>query len=143
MNAETILQKQICQYLKLQYPGVIFHSDFSAGLHLPIWLAVLRKKLNSCKGLPDLYIFKKKGNLSGLAIELKKEGEKLYKKNGEFKTDHLKEQAEILSALRAENWVACFGIGFEKTKKIIDIYLKLDDKNPKVILYGFECTEVK
>lgn len=139
IKKEAILQEQVCLYLKLQYPDVLFHSDYSAGLHLPIWLAVKRKKLNSCRALPDLYIFKRKGSLSGLALELKAEDVKLYKKNGEFKTDHIKEQAKILDRLRAEKWAVCFGIGFDNSKRIIDIYLKLDDKNPKMVLMGYEC----
>ena len=143
MKPEALLQKQVCQYLKLQYPKMIFHSDYSAGLHLPIWLAVRRKELNSDRGLPDLYILKRKGNLSGLVLELKIDGEKLYKKNGEYKTEHIKEQAEILLRLRAENWAACFGIGFDSCKWIIDTYLKLDNLHPNLEFYGFECGEVK
>ncbi len=143
MKPEALLQIQVCQYLKMQYPDVLFHSDFSAGMSLTIGMAIRRKKINSCNALPDLYIFKKKGSLSGLTLELKAEGEKLYNKKGEFRTDHIKEQAEVLIKLRAENWITCFAIGFENARKTIDTYLKLDDKNPKLLLIGYECMEVK
>lgn len=123
MKPEAYLQEQVCQYLKLQYPDVLFHSDYSAGLHLPIWLAVKRKKLNSCKGLPDLYIFEKKGDASGLALELKAEGVKIQKKNGEYRTEHIKEQMKILDRLIDQGWRAGIAIGFESAKIIIDGYL--------------------
>ena len=86
-----------------------------------------------------MYILKRKGVFSGLALELKKEGEKIYNKKGELKTKHLKNQGEILNKLRAENWVTCFGIGFENAKRIIDTYLKADDKNPRIAFLGYEC----
>lgn len=59
----------------------------------------------------------------GLYIEIKKDGEKLTKKDGSWRTPHIAEQAEMLEKLRQAGYRAEFGIGFEKCKLIIDDYL--------------------
>lgn len=65
------------------------------------------------------------GIYHGLMIELKKTGEKIVKKDGTYKTDHLKEQAEVLSKLQAQGYYAVFAIGFEQAKNIICQYMKM------------------
>jgi len=123
MKAETKLQIAIIKYIKLQYPEVLFSSDFSAGLRLPMWLAVLRKKMTGAKGLPDLIFYKKNKKYNGLAIEIK--AAEIYKKNGNLKKNkHLQEQEKILQKLREENFFAVFAVGFENAKNIIDEYFK-------------------
>lgn len=59
----------------------------------------------------------------GLYLELKKEGTRLRKKNGEWANDHIAEQADTLDKLRQRGYCAEFAVGFEKAKKIIDEYL--------------------
>lgn len=61
--------------------------------------------------------------LHGLYIELKKDGTRLKKKDGNWATEHIAEQAETLEQLRKEGYKAEFAIGFEQAKKIIDEYL--------------------
>lgn len=61
--------------------------------------------------------------MAGLYIELKKEGTLLKKKNGEWATEHIAEQAEVLESLRQRGYCAEFAVGFEEAKKIIDEYL--------------------
>lgn len=60
---------------------------------------------------------------SGLYIELKKEGTHLKKKNGDWATEHIAEQAKVLEDLRSRGYCAEFAVGFEEAKKIIDEYL--------------------
>ena len=60
----------------------------------------------------------------GLFIELKKEGTRIFKKDGTLVADeHIREQFDMLEDLRRRGYAAEFGIGFENTKKIIDDYL--------------------
>ena len=127
-NEEYQLAKSVSTYLKLQYPTVIFRFDM-AGLNLSITQAGMNKAIQQSKAYPDLHILVGKstadsGWANGLFIELKKEGTKLFKKNGDFITDHIKEQYEMLEKLIKQGYVAHFGIGFDATKKIIDNYLK-------------------
>lgn len=120
---EENLHLAICDYIRLQYPNVLFNSDMS-GVKLTMGQAVKAKKLRSSKGFPDLVIYEPRCNCHALFLELKREGEKILNKNGDLKTDHLKEQDEIISKLCAKGYLACFAIGFDEAKRIIDLYLK-------------------
>ena len=60
-----------------------------------------------------------------MLIEVKKTGEKLFKKDGiTFKSDHLEQQNKVHKELLKSNYYATFAIGFEQTKQIIDNYFK-------------------
>lgn len=56
MSKEAILHQQVCQYLRMQYPDVIFRTDFAAGVKMTMGQAVRHKKLQSGKAYPDLFI---------------------------------------------------------------------------------------
>ena len=61
---------------------------------------------------------------AGLMIELKREGTRLVKKNGELvANEHIREQAALLDELRQRGYVAEFACGFDEAKEIIDEYL--------------------
>jgi hypothetical protein len=115
-------QKSLCQYISLQYPSVIFASDLS-GIRLPIGLATKIKDLKCGRGIPDLAIYSARKGFHGLMIELKATGISLFKKNGNYDSEHLIEQAEMLSRLSKEGYLAVFCIGFDEAKIIIDEYL--------------------
>lgn len=137
LNNEARLQIQIARYLANNYPKVQFHSDFGSGAYLTKTQAAIQSKQNAGRrGWPDLFIAKKatatihgkRGGLKqmfygGLFIELKADGVRLKKKNGEWADDHIAEQAEILEKLRQAGYCAEFAVGFEETVKIITKYL--------------------
>jgi len=123
MKAEENLQIAVCNYLRLQYPNILFNSDLS-GIKLTMGQAVKAKKLRSSKGFPDLVIYEPRGRYCGLFIELKREGERITNKKGELISYRLKEQDEIIQKLNLKGYLACFAIGFDEAKKIIDMYLK-------------------
>ena len=122
---EFLLQKQICQYLKNQYPKVIFLSDTIAIVKLTAPQALRNKKIQKSNfKIPDLLILEPKKEFHGLFIELKKETP--FKKNGEIKAsqnDHLKKQLKSIEDLKNKGYNAQFSWSFEMTKKIIDNYL--------------------
>src|ERR1039458_1166684 len=128
MKKEERIQLQICQWLKIQYPQLIFFCDIASGMKLSIGQSVKAAKMRSSRGLPDLFIAKrsKQGEYSGLFLELKSTN--IYqKKNGELLSNpHLKEQQEILIRLRTFGYKAEFAVGFSEAKKIIEIYLNLN-----------------
>lgn len=120
---EETIHENICNYIRVQYPDVIFFSD-SSGLRLPMGLAVKAKKLRSSRGIPDLFICRGEGPFHGLFIEIKKEDATVYLQNGRMSQDkHIREQDGILRLLRREGYFACFGIGFDDCKNIVDNYL--------------------
>lgn len=152
--SEQILQQQVADYLRLQYPDVLFHSDYGSGVKLTPRQAAIQKRQNGGRrAWPDMFIAQPKevpGDelpqpfrdhfvdsgvsafkfthtytlvLPGLFIELKREGTRLKKKNGDWASDHIAEQAETLEMLRKRGYCAEFAVGFDEAKRIIDDYL--------------------
>lgn len=120
---EQKVHNAVVQYLKLQYPKVIFRSD-GGGLRLPMGLAVQFKKQQSSRAYPDLFIARASNNCYGLYLEIKKERVEYKTKNGVIRqSEHIQEQYNMLMALRAEGYAAYFGGGFDECKRIIDNYL--------------------
>ena len=128
---ELDIQIQVADYLRLRYPNVLFHSDYGSGLRLTPGQAVKQKRLQGGRrAWPDLFLAESKVDLidmikySGLMIELKRPGVKIYKKNGELvANEHIREQAALLEELRQRGYKAEFACGFDEAKKIIDEYL--------------------
>lgn len=123
---EYQLQSQLCQYLEMQYPAILFLSDTIAVLKLtgPQQIRNMRvqKKGFHC---PDLLILEPRGIYSGLFIELKIETP--YKKDGMIKAsqnDHLKLQQESIMTLNKKGYLSMFCWSFDQAKKEIDKYLK-------------------
>lgn len=127
-HLEESLQTKVCTYIRLQYPDVIFNSDLS-GVKLSKYQAAIAKKQRKAKGMPDLHIYEASRGYHGLFIELKKEGESPYRKDGLLKAgDHLKNQDKMHKMLREKGYCAKFATGFDEAKKIIDWYLRKNDE---------------
>lgn len=127
-DSEENLHQQVVDYLKLQYPGILFRTDFAAGIKMTLGQAVKHKKLQAGRAWPDIFVaapmYKEQVvDWYGLFIELKKEGTKLKAKNGRWASPHIAEQAEVLTYLRFNGYCATFACGFEAAKDVIDKYL--------------------
>lgn len=122
--SEKTLHKAVCDYLRYQYPGILFNSDLAGATKLTMGQAVAMKSLRSNRGFPDLSIYEPRKGYNGLFIELKKEGEAVINKKGFPSTPHIAEQFLIIERLNLKGYKAEFGIGFDSTKQIIDEYLK-------------------
>lgn len=128
---ESELQTRVADYLRLQYPDVIFHSDFGSGAKLTPGQAVRQKRLNGGRrAWPDIFIAEprfvmtiSKPECYGLFLEFKRAGVRLKKKNGEWASQHIAEQAEMLGKLRQRGYAAEFAVGWDEAKRIIDTYL--------------------
>ena len=131
---EIDLQAQVADYIRLQYPNVIFHSDFGSGIKLTMGQATKQKRLNGGRrSWPDMFLaepdigktdgFKK--IWFGLFIELKREDTRIFKKDGDLVADeHIREQFDMLHELRARGYAAEFACGFDEARKLIDDYMK-------------------
>lgn len=129
--SEAILQQQVADYLRLQYPTAVFHSDTGSITRLTPRQGAMRKRQNGGRrAWPDMFIAEPALNTdirkirAGLFIELKKEGTRLKKKDGKWASEHIAEQAEMLDILEFRGYKAVFCVGFEEAKKVIDEYLK-------------------
>ncbi|WP_439946480.1 hypothetical protein [Streptomyces sp. BBFR109] len=128
-NSEASLQQQVCDYLRLRYPGVLFRSDYASGLKLTMHQAVNHKRLQSSRAWPDLFIYEPRGGCQGLALELKREDVKIYKLDGTLRSDpHLREQAAMLGELAGRGYRAQFVCGFDAAVKAIDQYLNMKER---------------
>jgi len=123
MKQEENLQIAVCDYLRYQYPHVMFTCDLASGMKLTIGQAVKVKRMRSERAWPDLFIAEPRGLCAGLFIELKREGVKLKKCNGDYSSDHIWEQERVLSKLNCKGFETYFAVGFDEAKKIIDNYL--------------------
>ena len=119
--------KAVCDYIKLQYPKVIFTSDLS-GVRLTQGLAKKCKPLKSSRGIPDIIIFEARGGYHGLLIEMKRTGQTIYLKGTTIlkKDKHLAEQAALHRRLIKEGYYCDFAVGFDEGKSIIDFYMGLN-----------------
>ena len=124
MNSEKSLHAAVCNYLRLQYPSVLFNSDLAGATKLSICQAKALKSLRSNRGFPDLTIYEPREGHHGLFIELKRGGEKIYKRNGDPVSGHVGEQSECMRLLSLRGYDCHFAIGFDQAKKIIDEYLE-------------------
>ena len=128
-KTEENLHLKICDYLRKNYPDVLFRTDFSSGMKMSPGQAAKHKKFQKSRAWPDLFIAYSDCDgweikQSGLFLELKAEGTKLYKKNGEMVANkHYREQAEMLEKLRLNGYIAEFAVGYDEAIKIITDYL--------------------
>lgn len=126
---ELQLQMQVADYIRLQYPNVLFHSDFGSGIKLTKGQAMKQKRLQGGRrAWPDMFIayVRSKGDkyYHGLFIELKKPGTRLFTKDGRLVADaHIREQFDMLEDLRECGYMAEFACGFDEAKEIIDRYM--------------------
>jgi hypothetical protein len=123
-NRETPLQSSVTKWLKLQYPGLMFFSDFAAGLYLPPVLANIRSMQACDSKFLDLTILRACGGYHGLVLEIKVTTDDLFLKDGiTLKSSHVKEQYQTILKHRADGYYADFGVGFDDITNYINCYL--------------------
>ena len=134
---EQDLQIKVCDYLRNEYPDIIFFSE-SSGLRVSPGLAKLLKKLRPAMKPPDMFIAYPNEKFHGFFIELKIEGTTIFKKDGELVADpHIRAQFQTLLTLHKLGYAAIFGVGYEHIVSRIDGYLS----NVKKIAPRFEFHE--
>lgn len=122
---ELDTQMMLADYIRLNYPEVIFHSDFGSGVRLTMGQAIKQKRLNGGRrAWPDMLIAEPVGKYHGLFIELKKDGTRILKKDGTLVADeHIREQHHMLCELEKKGYKAVFGVGLEQCIDIVNGYL--------------------
>jgi hypothetical protein len=126
-KTELAIHRRVCQYLKVNFPNVIFHSDFAAGLHLTEHQASVNKSIQSGAGFPDITILHPSRGYHGLFIELKADGTPVILRTGQNKgkltsNPHIRLQASVLRQLNNEGYYANFAVGYNSAIKIIEWY---------------------
>jgi hypothetical protein len=143
-HAEDSLYKQVGVLMKICYPDAIYRFDFGAGAYLNknYRLMSLQKSIQM-DGVkyPDFFLAEPvmmDGDIRhGLYLEMKAEGEKIFKKDGSYVSDHVRQQAECLKKLQDRGYWAMFAIGIHSVQDIIDSYLSFTShQKMRVINFG-------
>lgn len=124
IKKEEILHLKVCDYLRKNYPDVLFRTDFSSGMKMTPGQAAKHKKFQKSRAWPDLFIAESNNFASGLFLEIKAEDVIVFKKNGKIrKNKHLIEQDKMLKELRKKGYRARFAIGYNQAIFEIQQYL--------------------
>lgn len=122
---ETEVQIELSRYITRNYKDALFHNDFGSGTKLSFSQAKRQKAMNPIRGHPDMQILEPIGIWNGCFIELKKDGTKIYRRDGRMVADeHIREQADYIMQLRRRGYWADFAIGLDQAKRIVDSYMK-------------------
>jgi len=119
---EDDLHLAVAGFIRSKYPKAEFNVDMS-GFKLPPKLANKAKNLRSRRAWPDLFMPEPRKGYHGLYVELKIEGTQLKRKNGNWSTSHIAEQAEMLNLLSMRGYKAVFAVGIDEAMRIINQYL--------------------
>lgn len=121
---ERIIQRLITRDLNSYPVPVDFYNDWSAGAFLTVGQNSARAALASKRGWVDIFIAEPKSGYHGLFIELKKEGERVFLKDGSVsKAAQIQKENAFLERMRTKGYKAEFAIGYAHAKKIIDKYM--------------------
>lgn len=131
---EDAIYEQLARYLNINWPQVIYHFDQSGMWTSSHKARNLYGKLNR-RAWPDLLIaaprtikYDKKDphkdiHFHGLFLEIKREGTRLYRRDGSYASSHIAEQDAQLERLRGLGYVAQFGVGYDQCVEYIESYL--------------------
>ena len=123
-ESERRIHKRVTSYLRHSYPDVRFHTSLDGeamGTHQREHVGALQWG----PGFPDLMVFKGNGEHIGLALEIKKDGESPYKKNGSLRSGvHFVNQEGWIRYLRRDGWRAEFAVGYSMAIDIINEYFE-------------------
>ncbi|GAA1053962.1 VRR-NUC domain-containing protein [Dietzia natronolimnaea] len=127
-NDENEVYKVIARHMSLYYQDTPYHFDLSGVNNTSRFSRGLYKLLNGDPGFPDLVIYQRShpdfGEYIGLALEVKRDGVTVRKRNGDLVADeHIREQAEWLAKLSRKGYYAAFGIGSRDCIQLLDEYL--------------------
>lgn len=129
MRPEDALHLSICEFIRYQYPQVIFTSEPS-GLRLPIGQATKLKRMRSGSKLPDLWILEPRQNYHGLFLEVKTETPK--KRDGDWKTEHIAQQAEVIDKLNNKGYKADFVWSLDQAIEVINDYMNANSSTTRI-----------
>jgi hypothetical protein len=120
---EESLHFAVCDYIRAQYPKVIFISE-SSGVRCSPGMAKKLKRTRSNHTHLDIYILEPKDGYHGLIIELK--AVDIYQKKSPelfLKNEHVNDQKKTIDKLNKKGYKATFAVKFDAARKIIDNYL--------------------
>lgn len=124
---EDDIYRNLARHLRTFYASTPFHFDLSGVYTTSRYYRGLYGFLND-RAWPDLFIAAPShpdfGDYKGLFLEIKKDGTRIRRRDGELVADtHLREQAAALAQLDKSGYYAAFGVGYDSCRQIVDEYL--------------------
>jgi hypothetical protein len=124
-DTEWKIQLQLCKWIKLQYPNLLFRSDIQSAGKLSPQMQNIKLILDPFKSWPDVQIYLPKGQYIGLHIELKRINSGTFLKDGSLSSGkHVQEQAEMHNLLRSLGYKVVIAEGFEQAKEVLESYME-------------------
>lgn len=121
---ERILQRALTRWLNKEFNGIDFTNDWASGAFLTAGQNQARMMLASDNGWVDLFIAEPRRGYHGLFLEIKKEGEVVFNRDGTVrKRGTLIKESAFLQRQRNKGYYAEFGIGLEDCKQKISWYM--------------------
>lgn len=111
LTPEQHLQMQVIEYIRYQYPNILFFHTPNEGRKTP-FERYLFQIMGGVSGVPDLIILEPRKQYHGLFIEIKTD-----------KGKPTENQLKFIDKLQTRNYFATFAYGFEEAKEIINNYL--------------------
>lgn len=136
---ERDLQSQFCKHLKTL--NIPFHVDAGDSKKRSFAEQNMLKKHQYKPGFPDCSIFKKSNIYAGLFLELKNGYDKLFYKDGRWKTgtnDYHILQHEFHLDLIREGYYACFAWDLDEAMRVTQAYLSNQILQPQQPIWGRE-----
>lgn len=128
LKIEDTMQLHFVNWFKMQHPkhSKFLRSDVASGMYLKDrpWIAAKFRALQGSRAWPDIQVSVPMKGYYGFFLELKKEGVKIFKKDGFTyrKNEHIQEQADMLDELNNLNYFAEFAVGLDEAIKYTDWY---------------------
>jgi len=119
VRSEFLEHRAFCQYLKIK--KMVYVSDLIDKLSKSN--GNIFKDFRS-ESMADVTILEPNSKFHGCIIEMKKTNFKMYKKNMDFISEHIKNQARILDILRNKGYYCFFAKGSNDAISIFEKYLK-------------------
>ena len=124
LKEEDYIQNAVMNYIESKYKIQAIPCNTESG-KTP-FEQLKFKVMGGRTGILDLFVPVAKGGYHGLFLELKKEGAKVFKKNGDVIADKtIKGQYEQILIHRSNGYMAEFGIGLDDSTRIVDEYFNL------------------
>jgi len=119
LQNEFYHQVAVANHIKLTYPNTCWTAS-CGGMRTSIRVAKKMKMMGYIRGCPDIMIFEKRGDRSGLFIELKVPAVPGIQSAGKITPW----QTEFLEKLQANGFEAVIAFGAREAIEIIDRYFK-------------------
>lgn len=121
---ERVISVALTRWLRSEYPDVVFFIDWASGAFLTKGQNDARLDVSCRNGWVDIFIAEPRRGYHGLFIELKKEGVRIYLKDGKTlcSDPQIRKEADFLMRQHRKGYCARFAVGLEKAQELIDWY---------------------